>query len=238
MILEQETEISLFVLTYFNFNGGILIIYQKMVKYYQKMVTYINMFLFHNRMNAEEKIFAAFYGLKKQKVYYNQIKEYSNLSHSSLQNALKKLLERKILFEEKTKSNVFYSIRNKKLVSLKFSEIALQKFSELNIGVRIPLQNFLSDLPQDIFSVILFGSASRKEEQKGSDIDLLIVTNEKHDFKQQKDDAELISKYPLSLFECSIQEFIESKDPVILQARKTGFPIFKEQNFFEVEFDD
>ena len=42
-------------------------------------------------MKAEEKVYKAFYDLKEPKLYYNQIKEHTNLSHSSLQNALEKI---------------------------------------------------------------------------------------------------------------------------------------------------
>ena len=33
------------------------------------------------------------------------------------------------------------------------------------------------------------------------------------------------------------QKFKENKDDVIIQARKTGFPIYKEQNFYEAILD-
>lgn len=185
-------------------------------------------------MKAEDKIFNTFFELKKPKLYYNQIKEYSKLSHSSLQNALYKLLENKIISEEKTKSNKFYIIKNKKLFILRFSECALQKFNNLNLGVKNPLNIFLKNISQEIFSIILFGSASRKEEQKGSDIDLLIISNKKLNLENHKKEAEITSKYPISMFQCTIKQFIENKDPIIIQSRKTGFPIYKEQNFYEV----
>lgn len=185
-------------------------------------------------MKAENKIFNTFFELKKPKLYYNQIKEYSKLSHSSLQNALYKLLENKIISEEKTKSNKFYIIKNKKLFILRFSECALQKFNNLNLGVKNPLNIFLKNISQEIFSIILFGSASRKEEQKGSDIDLLIISNKKLNLENHKKEAEITSKYPISMFQCTIKQFIENKDPIIIQSRKTGFPIYKEQNFYEV----
>ncbi len=44
-------------------------------------------------MLAREKKFNTFYELNKRRAYYNEIKEYSKLSHSSLQNALKQLIE-------------------------------------------------------------------------------------------------------------------------------------------------
>ena len=47
-----------------------------------------------------------------------------------------------------------------------------------------------------------------------------------------------ISKYPLSIFQCSVEKFLENKDHVIIQAKTTGFPIYGEQNFYEVEINE
>jgi len=182
-------------------------------------------------MKPEEKVYLAFF--KEKKLYYNQIKDLTSLSHSSLQNSLKKLIKSNILTLLKTKSNTFYQIANKKHFSLKFSEIAMNQFEELNANIKIPLKHFLKDITKEIYTIVLFGSASIKQEKKGSDIDLLIVANKKINLNQNKKEAEISSKYPLSIFQTTIKEFIENKDDIIIQARKTGFPIYKEQNYYE-----
>ena len=188
-------------------------------------------------MKAEEKIYKVFLELRESKPYYNQIKEHTKLSHSSLQNALEKLKRANIIVEEKTKSNTFCKIKDKKIFALKFSEIAIDKFKDLNRGVRIPLNNFLKNLPKEIYTIILFGSASRKEERKESDIDILIVSDTHLNFDDNKKNAEAISNHHLSIFQCKLKDLIDNTDHVIIQARKTGFPIYKEQNCYEVILD-
>ncbi len=188
-------------------------------------------------MKPEEKIYQAYFESKKSPLYFNEIKELSKLSDSSLTNTLTKLTKNSTLTQEKTKSNTFYKIKDKKLFALKFSEIAINKFNSLNIKVKTPLRNFLKNIPKEIYTIILFGSASRKEEQKESDIDLLIVSEKKTDLKDNKKEAEITSKHPISLFHSTIQQFINDKDDVIIQAKKTGFPIYKEQNFYEAVLD-
>lgn len=188
-------------------------------------------------MKAEYKIYKAFFETGLEKMYYNQLKEFTGLSHSSLQNSLNRLTEKEILRYEKTKSNTFYKIEDKKLINLRFSELSIMRFNDLNIGVKVPLRNFLKNIPKNIYTIILFGSASRKEEGKKSDIDILVVSDEKTDLKNNKKEAEITSRYPLSIFRCTIKEFIQNKDDIIIQARKTGFPIYKEQNFYEVILD-
>ena len=188
-------------------------------------------------MKADEKIYEAYLELKQDKLYFNQLKEFTKLSNSSLQNALDKLIKNSTLGLNKTKSNTFYQIKNKKLFSLKFSEIAVNRFNSLNIGTKVPLRNFLKNIPKEIHMIVLFGSSSRKEERKDSDIDLLVVSNKKIDLTKNKKEAEITSKHPISIFQATINQFMENKDDVIVQARKTGFPIYKEQNFYEAVLD-
>ncbi len=189
-------------------------------------------------MKPEDKIYKAYFESKKNRLYFNEIKELSKLSDSSLTNTLNKLLKDNILHQEKTKSNTFYTIKEKKLFVLKFSEIAIQKFNNLNIKIKVPLRNFLKNITKELYTIVLFGSTSRKEEQKGSDIDLLIVTNKKIDLTNNKKEGEITSKHTISLFQATISQFIQNNDDIIIQARKTGFPIYKEQNFYEVILDE
>ena len=189
-------------------------------------------------MKPEDKIYKAYFESKKPSIYFNEIKELSKLSDSSLTNTLNKLVKNNTLNKEKTKSNTFYKIKDKKLFALKFSEIALQTFNNLNIGIKIPLRNFLKNIPKETYTIVLFGSTSRKEEQKGSDIDLLLISNKKIDLTPNKKEAEITSKHPISLFQATIEQFIQNKGDIIIQARKTGFPIYKEQNFYEAILDE
>lgn len=189
-------------------------------------------------MKPEDKIYRVYFECKKSTLYFNEIKELSKLSDSSLANTLNNLTKNNILNQEKTKSNTFYKIKDKKLFALKFSEIAIQKFNNLNIGVKVPLRNFLKNIPSKIYTIVLFGSSSRKEERKESNIDLLIINSKKLNLLNYKNEAEITSKYQISLFQATIKQFLDNKDDVIIQAKKTGFPICKEQNFYEVILDE
>ena len=56
-------------------------------------------------MKPEDKIYKAYFESKKNSLYFNEIKELSKLSDSSLTNTLNKLLKDNIVTQEKTKSN-------------------------------------------------------------------------------------------------------------------------------------
>ncbi len=185
-------------------------------------------------MKAIDNVYNAYFISKKDNLYYNEIKELSKLSDSSLSRVLKELTNSNILSKQETKSNTYYKIKDKKVFVLEFSKIAYNQFQNLNIGVKVPLKNFLKEITNNITTIILFGSASIKQEQDGSDIDILVVSNDKIDLDELKNKINITSNYPISIFSCNLDQFNSNKDNLIIQAKKTGFPIYKEQNFYEV----
>lgn len=191
-------------------------------------------------MKTEEKIYYAFYKNKKEWLYFNELKRHTSLSNSSIQNALRKLSESKEIVKNKETSNIFYRLSSKNKIALNFSAIDLERLENLNFNVKIPLKDFLENSPRQVEFIILFGSASRKEEKNDSDIDLLVVLHKFSDNKlQEKYEAEIKagfekarkavnsrSNYSLSIAFTNIEEFKTSKDHLVLQAKETGFPIF------------
>lgn len=186
-------------------------------------------------MKPEDKVFKAYFDSKKGELYFNQIKELSKLSDSSLASTLKKMVKNRILKKEKTKACTFYRIKDYKLFAIKFSELAYQKFKNLNLNAKPPLRDLVKLLEDIQCTIILFGSVSRKEEREESDIDLLIVYDKKiKNLSEITKKAEILSIYPLQISVCSCKELIKENDHLITQAKITGFPIKGEQFFYEV----
>ncbi len=202
-------------------------------------------------MNAAEKIFRAFYETRERKLYFNQLKERTRLSNSSLQNALAELVKNGILQREETKANTFYSIRNGHIAALRFAEQDLERFDTLHTTVRIPLSDLLRRLPPQIVSVVLFGSAARKTERSASDIDLVIILHTHQNPKLQemyehetvkrceeaKKEAEAAAIHPFSLAFTTLEEYRRSDDHLLAQARISGFPLINQQRYHEVMDD-
>ena len=63
-------------------------------------------------MKAEEKMYEAYLKYGKSQLYFNQLKELTELSNSSLQNVLNRLIKEKIILLNKKTSNTFYEIKN------------------------------------------------------------------------------------------------------------------------------
>ena len=162
-------------------------------------------------MKPDEKVFRAYYSVKKKSLYFNEIKELSGLSDSSLSATLKSMVNNNTIERTRTKSNTYYKIKNIKLIQLKFSEIALEQFNTLNHNIRIPLTHFLKDIPKEVYTIILFGSASRKKEGKNSDIDIMIVSITKTNMEKQKKNAEITSKHNISLINVNLEDFKDNR---------------------------
>jgi predicted nucleotidyltransferase len=198
-------------------------------------------------MHTQEKIYSAFYESKKDKIYFNELKDLTKLSNSSLQNALKILINNKILEKQETKANTFFIIKNKKLFTIEYAKIAVIKFEALHRDVRIPLKDFIKKVPKELISIIIFGSAARNSETDKSDIDLLVILYQFENDTQQeyekriikqienvKKDIQTQSIHRISLAFTTSKELIEGKDHLVKQAKETGFPIVNEQTYFEV----
>lgn len=182
-------------------------------------------------------------------MYFSEIKRITARSISSLQNVLVKMEENKETEKKKEKANTFYCLKNKELIGINFAKFDILRFDELKLDVRLPVKEFIEKMPQQVAFTILFGSASRKEEKKGSDIDLLVVLNkfenaqlqEKYEKEMKKEINEIKKKvdakslYALSILFVNEKEFFERKDYLLDEAKK-GFCIFNQLRYYREVF--
>ena len=195
-------------------------------------------------MKAEDKIYKAFYESKKEWLYFTEIRNLTKLSNSSLQNALLKLLNSKKIEGDKQTSNIYYKIFNTEKSEI-FNILDKERLNKLNSNVKIPLKNFLKEIPSELEFIILFGSSSRKQEKESSDIDLLVVLHKFEDNQLQKlyekeikQQVEKLrrkinseSNHPLNIICINLDMFKTSKDYLITQAKNHGFPILGNQKY-------
>lgn len=201
-------------------------------------------------MEARDKIYQVFYEEKNKWLYFSELKLKTGLSNSSLQNILKKLGGEGDLEKEKKTSNIFFRLNPVTKASI-FFRIEKNRFEGLNLGVRVPLKNWLKVLPSELEFAILFGSASRKKEREGSDIDLLVVlhsfSNKELQVLYEKEIKQRInsvtkninseSNYPFKIVFIDKDSFKTSEDHLIIQAKETGFPIFGIDSYYKNEED-
>lgn len=201
-------------------------------------------------MKPIEKIYFAFYKSRKSILYFNQIKELSGLSDSSLNKNLIQLMEFKQVRKNKQRSNTYYELSDTNLIASYFTKFDILKFNNLNYKAKIPLNDFLKEAPH-VKSILHFGSSSRGEEKLNSDIDLLIILfkfedkklnllyNKEIKFKIDKimDKINSQSIYPISCFFINEEEFSNNfSDNLIISAKNTGYPIFGQFEYNRDEY--
>jgi predicted nucleotidyltransferase len=193
----------------------------------------------------KELIYEAFFETREDRLYYSQLKDITNLSHSSLQTVLRRLKENNEIKEEKTKGNNFYSLLNK-YKAIEFTRIIIDKINNLNLNVRVPVKELIKLIPKNIYTCIFFGSASRKQEKENSDLDFLVVLDKfnngqldllysielKKKINAIKEELNLRSLYHFSIIYTNKEEFDLQKDYLVQQATETGFPIVNQLNYY------
>jgi len=199
-----------------------------------------------NELNPIERVYLTFYNSKKKTMYFNEIREKAKMSISSLQNVLLRMDKSKEIIKNKEKSNTFYSLKSKEKITLNFTKFDIQKLDSLNIDIKIPLKSFLEQI-NNISFITLFGSASRGEEKKDSDIDLLIALNHfennrlnelyqkeiKEQIEQIKRKVNAKSLHPLSIVLINEKDYKDRKDYLLDEAKKTGFCIYNHELYYK-----
>lgn len=193
----------------------------------------------------KELVYFAFFNTKENTLYYNQLKELTKLSHSSLQRVIKKLKENQEIIEDKKKNNTYYSL-TKKYLPIEFSKITIDKVNNLSLNVKITIKEFIKLVPKNIYTCLLFGSASRKKETESSDIDLLLILYNyenkeleklynkeiERKIKEVKEKLETTSVHPISIAITNKEKFDKQEDYLIEQATVSGFPIINQINYY------
>jgi len=201
-------------------------------------------------LNPVERVYYAFYISKKREMYFNEIRAKTGMSISSLQNVISKLDKSGETIRRKEKANTFYMLNDKRIIALHFTKFDMIKLDNLHRNIKIPVSEFLGKIGRVAF-ILLFGSASRGEEKKGSDIDVLVVTYKfedgnldglykkeiKRNFERAKKLADAKSLYPLSLAFVDEEEFTTRKDYLLEEGGKTGLCIYNNLNYYRMVFN-
>lgn len=195
-----------------------------------------------------ERIYKAFYDSRESRLYFSQIQELSGLSGGSLANALRQLKATKEVHATRNKAHTFYELRNKDITALHFTRFDYEKLDSLSNRVRVPIRQLVTELPQGICFALLFGSAARKQERQGSDIDILVALYNFNGQKLQeeyereiKKEADKVQKritatsvYPIRIVYATVADFLKGEDRLITEARNTGFCISGNLEYYKV----
>jgi predicted nucleotidyltransferase len=146
-----------------------------------------------------------------KKIMFNDIKKTVKIkSNSFLQKALLKFKKEGVIESEKIGKSIIYSINLNNKTMAYFSLIA----SELYDLPEKAIYSIIKEVSKktSFFSLIVFGSYAKKENKKGSDLDIVIIVEENRIIKEISPLIESIKRKEIINIDCQIftsKEFIE-----------------------------
>lgn len=183
-----------------------------------------------------ERILKIFYRIDK--IHLRAISRETNMYGQSVTRYLNELEKEKILKSKKEGNLKIYSWdKNNKVYSIK-TLFDLERLEKLPFQRKEAIKGYIKMLPEKPVFVILFGSTAKNNFSKDSDIDILIVTNNKFSSKEAEKEVDTIYGIKMSTFQISYKEFIKElklkEDKVVQSAILTGYPIFNNNYYYEV----
>lgn len=202
--------------------------------------------------NSELRVYEAFYELKEEMLYFNEIKDFSKLADSSLSNLLKSMVADKQLKKTSKKYHTYYKLIDKEKTKVYFTLLDINKVNSLNYKIKVIIKELIKQIPNEINFASLFGSTLTNKMNKNSDIDILIVLNKFDDEKLQKlYDKEIISKineiisklnarslYPLSIHYSYNYDFLNNPSILDKEVKNKGLIIKNHHNYYEEIIDE
>ena len=177
---------------------------------------------------GKEKVLECFYKNKKE-LYFSEILRETKLTPNTTLKHLNNLKD--LIISKKTRGNRFYKINNKnpQIFSI-FSYFDYKRFNELDNTRKRAIIEFINRLKIKPLIALIFGSTAKKSYTKESDIDILLIFNEKRKKdKNLKKDIESLTGTNIQAFIIDYNYFkeqlLKKEDNIILHAVKTGFVI-------------
>lgn len=178
----------------------------------------------------------------KAQFHLREIAKKTRLNENSAYRFLNKLEKEKILKSRKQGNMKLFSLRKNKLVYAILAFFDIEKYEKMQHIRKTAISYYLKSLPKQPVFAILFGSTAKETSREDSDIDILIITNEKIDTKQAEKVADAQSAQRISTFQMDYNHFLKelklSEDPVVQSAVKTGYPLLNHIRYYEAINDE
>ena len=183
------------------------------------------------------KILRLFYEGKAQSLHLREIARKTEMNENNATRFLA-LLEKANILKSKREANLkkYTIIKNNSVFGL-FSLLDIEKLEALPSIRKTAINYFLQTLPKQPIIVLLFGSTAKDHARTDSDIDLLLIVNEKIQTTEAEKEAEAQTGLKVQPFVISYNKFIKElklkQDQVVQSALNTGFPITNHLKFYQ-----
>ena len=189
-----------------------------------------------------KKIMHLFYNDKTKSLHLREISRQTGIHPPSTTRFLEELKKRQILKSKKLANLKLFSLNKNKKTFYLLQIFDLEKLEKLP-NIRIKAINlFLTELTTKPIFAILFGSTAKNTFKKESDIDILLVTNQKIKTKKAKNEVDAQTAIDINCFQLNFKDFMLDlklkQDRVLQSAIETGFPLINHIQYYETIFKE
>ena len=132
---------------------------------------------------GHNKILRLFYEDKKARLHLREIARKTKLYANSATRFLKQLEDEGFLFSEKDGNLKKYGIKKSEKLSNIFASFDIERLDKLPLARKRAINYFIDKLREKPIIVLLFGSTAKETFRRDSDIDLLLIVNNKIDIE-------------------------------------------------------
>lgn len=187
------------------------------------------------------KIMELFYKDKAARLHLREIARKTKMHGPGVTRVLNSLERGGILKSEKDGNLKKYSIKQNKETYLIFTHFDIGQLNSLPSIRRNAISYYLEALPEKPVIAFLFGSTAKGTYNEDSDIDILLITNNKIDAKGAEKHAESLTGIRTGTFQITISDFARElklkEDHVIQAAITSGYPITNHISFYEAVYN-
>jgi len=188
------------------------------------------------------RIMQLFYRDKTAKLHLRDIARRTKLHGPSVTRFLDNLEKDHVLKSEKDGNLKKYSIKQSKRTYMLFESFDFEKFEELPSITKNAIKTYLDKLPEKPVFAILFGSTAKGTYKEDSDIDILIITNNKISPEKAEKEADALTAMKISTFQITYKDFLidlkMKDDKVVQSAIQTGYPLINHIQYYEVLYNE
>lgn len=191
-----------------------------------------------NTINKGYKDILRLFYTERTKLHLRDIAKRTKLNENSAYRFLNVLEKEKILKSEKQGNLKLFSLRKNKQIYAILAFFDVEKYQRLFHLRKTAISAYMKYLPKQPVFAILFGSTAKETYRKDSDIDILLISNEKINTKKAEESASALSTLKVSTFQMTYKNFLKEvkmkEDPVVQSAIFSGYPLINHIYYYEV----
>ncbi|MBI3052363.1 nucleotidyltransferase domain-containing protein [Candidatus Woesearchaeota archaeon] len=188
------------------------------------------------------KIMHLFYKDKTAKLHLREIARQTHLFGPSVSRFLNSLEKDQMLKSEKDGNLKKYAIKRTLRTYFLFEAFDLERFEKLPGIRRNAIKTYLDNLPEKPVFAILFGSTAKGTYKDGSDIDILLVTNNSISAEQAERETNALTAIRTSTFQITYKSFLVERkmkeDKVAQSAINSGYPLINHIQYYEALYNE